>query len=250
MSRYTAILRRGMTGHAPTRHRWLLVLLILLALPLTSQAQEQPTCETLAPADVSATYYLGLGDAYITQGDYTRAIIAYTCGIDREPNVASAYLSRGIAHAAQFNGTQALADYNRALELDANLLAAYNNRGLLYSQEANYGLAIADFTLLTSLAPDYAPAYHNRALVHAAEGNYDLAIQDLQQAIALDPTYAAPNAALSAVYLALAAQSYTQYESVRGQLAPTDVNSLLRSVQAAQQTGDPSVWFSLATPMR
>lgn len=221
------------------------VALALFALPLAARAQLQPDCETYAPADAPATYYIGLGNAYTLQGNYSEAILVYNCAVERSPDYAPLYVNRGLAHAAQYNFTAALADYNRAIELDDQLLSAYNNRGVMYSREANYALAISDFTLLMMLAPDYAPAYHNRALVHAAEGNYDLAIADLEQALAIDPTYAEPHRALATVYLALALESYAQYEDLTAR--PADSPMLLNALRESRETGDPSVWFVFQT---
>jgi tetratricopeptide (TPR) repeat protein len=250
----------------------LLALLLIGALPLLAQddpaATEAPAAEATeattptAPAEVSAeicarlaqgagneAFFIGLGDAMSAQGDYTRAIIAYTCAIDLNTSYAPAYVSRGLANAVQFNYGQAMDDYNRALELDSTLVSAYNNRGILYTQQANYGLAIADFTIVTSLAPAYAPAYHNRGLVSAAEGNYALAIPDLEQAIALDPDYAAPHAALGAVYLALADASYAEYAARAGRPALPDARDTLTVLQD-EATGGTAVWLTLQTPAR
>jgi|GEM_PF-2003031 len=256
----------GALHEAPLRFCLATFLLALALLPALLFAQEGEgeaeitltptpdgiTCEMLAPVGggANAAFYFGIGDAYTQQGNYARAIVAYTCGLDLTPDYAAAYISRGLAHAAQFNVTQALEDYNRALELDANLTAAYLNRGLLYSQQANYALAIADFTLVTALTPDFAPAFHNRALVHAAEGNYDLAIADLQQALTIDPEYAASHETLGAVYLALAAQSYGDYESVVGRSPVNSAADMLTTLQDRLAIGDSSVWLTLQTPAR
>jgi tetratricopeptide (TPR) repeat protein len=221
-----------------------LAALLLLALPFTLSAQE-PTCEALAPEGVGDTFYLGLGDAYTTQGNYTQAIIVYDCAIERNSTYAPAFVNRGLAHAAQYNFAAALSDYNQAIELNDQLFSAYNNRGVLYSREANYALAVSDFTLLMMLAPDYAPAYHNRALVHAAEGNYDLAIADLQQAITVDPAYAEPHQALATVYQAMALESYAEYESLK--VLPAEPSMFLSALRDSRESGDPSVWFMQQT---
>jgi tetratricopeptide (TPR) repeat protein len=214
-------------------------------------AQTEVECDDIAPPDVDATYYVGQGNAYFSQGNYALAVIAYTCGIDANPDYAPAYVSRGYAYAAQRDDPSALADYNRALELDESLVSAYNNRGMLYTSQGNFGLAITDFTLALALDPQYAIAYHNRAVVHAAEGNYDLAIADLQQAITLDPDSPAPHAALGAVYLAMAAASYQDYRDLAGANAAIpngSANAMLTAVDDSIETGNFSAWLAFLTP--
>jgi len=229
----------------------LILALLCLLLPSAAWAQsDEPMCENLAPANADPTFYLGLGAAASEEGDFTRAIIVYTCAIERNPSYAPAYVDRGRAHAAQFNFPEALADYNQALDLDGNLIAAYNNRGVLYSNQANYGLAIADFTVITLTAPDFAPAFYNRALVHAAEGNYDLAIDDLLIAIDLDPEFAAPHSALGAVYLALAAESYQDYEIITNRPAQPDAGDTLEAMELRLETDDPSALLALQMTVR
>lgn len=227
---------------------------LLLTVPLMAAlAQDDLTCEDLAPAGVDAPYFVGVGDAYFESGSYAVAIVAYTCALERDPDYAPAYVNRGFAHAAQRNDPLATDDYNRALELDETLVPAYNNRGLLYTTQGNFGLAITDFTLALTLAPDDPVAYHNRGVVHAIEGSYDLALEDLQQAAALDAGYAAPHAALGAVYSALAAQSYRQFAEIAGETArppagePDDV---LNALDESLESGSFAVWLPLLTPAR
>lgn len=223
-----------------------LVLLLTLVLPPALLAQTDITCETLAPADSPAAYFIGLGDAFRTQGDYSRAIVSFTCAIELEPAYVPAYVSRGVAHVAQFNYPQAMSDYNLALELDSNFVAAYNNRGIVYALQANFGLAIADFSVAALLTPDDPAAFNNRALIHAAEGNFDLALEDAEEALLIAPDYPPAHATLGAIHLALAAQSYSTYADLTAN-APVpngDAQGMLAVLQAGQEIGDSSAWMS------
>lgn len=237
------------------RHHIILVIVGVLsalsAAGVMAQTEQPDPCEQIAPAGVSATFYVGQGDAFFKVGNYTLAIVAYTCAVAQDSTYAPAYANRGFAYSAQGNEDQALADYNQALELDELLVSAYNNRGILYMNQGNFGLAINDFTLAVSLDPAYATAFHNRALVHAAEGNYDLAITDLEQAIQLNPDFAAPYATLGVVYSAMAVKSYEQYMQRAGEgvrLPAGDADIVINSLTESRETGDFSVWLTLLTP--
>jgi tetratricopeptide (TPR) repeat protein len=229
---------------------WVLLAALVIGFG-PARAQTDLTCEDLAPPGVTAPHFVGLGAAFLDEGDYVRATVAYSCAIELDAAYAPAYVNRGFAYTAQHNDGAALDDYNRALEIDANLVAAYNNRGLLYLSQGNFGLAITDFTLAISLDANYAIAYHNRALVHAAEGHYDLALDDLQQAMVLDPAYAAPHATLGAVYSALALQSYRDYTALAGENVPPpggEPDTILNALDASLESGDFSYWLTFWTP--
>lgn len=234
--------------------RRLLVLVLcygLLSVVGLAQAQTDLTCEDLAPANAPATFFLGLGDAYFDQANYSVAILAYTCAVERQPDYAPAFVNRGFAYAAQRDEISAMDDYNTALELDEYNVRAYNNRGMLYMGQGNFGLAINDFTLAVTLEPDFAVAYHNRGLVHAAEGNYDLALADFEAAIALDPGYPAPYAARGAVYSALALASYRDYYAAAGEgsfLPVGEPDDIINAIDYGQQTENFSLWLAFRTP--
>lgn len=224
---------------------WLIALLCLAA-PFSLFAQTDVTCETLAESGGNAAHYIGLGESFRAQGDYTEAIVAFTCAIDLDPTYVPAYVSRGVAHVAQFNYPAALEDYNHAIELDETYVVAYNNRGILYSLQANFGLAIADFTIVTTFSPDDPTPYNNRALIHAAERNYDLALTDIEQALALDPEFAPAHAALGAIYLAMAEESYATYAEITDN-APVpngDAQGMLASLEEARDTSNSSAWMA------
>jgi tetratricopeptide (TPR) repeat protein len=235
------------------KYYWIGLCLWLVVMPLQAQTTGEPKCSDIAPLTALPTYYIGLGNVYFDRGDYTRAIIAYTCGIQLNPAYAPAYVSRGYAQAAQLNFEQAQADYEKALALDGNLVTAYNNFGLLYASEGNFGLALSQLNLAVALAPQNPALYTNRGIVHAIEGNYDLALADFEQALALNPDYAPAHAALGATYSAMATASYARYQEIVGAgvalpgLTPQNVltTQLERSI-----TGDFSIWLAFMIPTR
>jgi tetratricopeptide (TPR) repeat protein len=192
-----------------------LALLIGVLVPVVGHAQLELECpEVEGVAEVTPQFYVGVGNAYFRQIDYTQAIAAYTCALELDPDYVPAMVRRGYAFTIQGDEASALDDYNRALELNPDNIDAYTNRGVLYMREGNFGLAIGDFTLVIAFQPDNPVAYNNRAIAYAAEGSYDLALVDLQTALELDPNYAEAHASLGALYTALAVQSYREYREI------------------------------------
>lgn len=202
----------------------------------------------------TASYYVGIGNAYYDTGNFAYAIEAYNCALENDPDFVQGYVDRGFAYAAQFNFEAAIEDYERALALDETMVEAYNNRGLAYAEQGNFGLAIADFDLVIGLAPEFAQGYQNRAVIHAAEGNLDLAMADFQAAIDADPTYADAHAGLAAIYSALAAIQYEEFFEVSGSrrtpLPAGSPASVINDIVASRENGTNDVWLRLLDPSR
>lgn len=196
----------------------------------------------------SAALFLGAGDAFFAEENYSNAITLYTCSIRRDSSFARAYVRRGYAFFAQHADPEALADFNRALELDPQSAEAYNYRGMLYMTQGNFGLALGDFTVAVTLDPSYVAAFNNRGAVHAAEGNYDLALEDFNQAISADPDHPTAYAAIGAVYSALALDQYEQYLLRAGDGARLPIGEapqFMRALAQEREVGAFAAWLAL-----
>ena len=231
--------------------RLLLIVMLLWGIFSVTVAQTDFSCEEITPPTDELSFYVGLGNGYFRQGNYTRAIEVYTCALDVDANFAPAYVSRGFAYAIQGNQQAALDDYNAAIAIDGNYLPAYINRGILYTQQGRFGLALNDFDLVIALDADNAIAYLNRGVVHAAEGDYDLALADFESALDIDPGLSQVHAAMGAVYTALAVESYAAYRNLEGEsvrLPAGEADSILRSLTVERETGTFNTWLPLQTP--
>ena len=60
----------------------------------------------------------------LSDGQYDKAIAAYTSAIGRDPKYSFAYIGRGDAYVAKGDLGRALSDYERALQLDPSNDAA------------------------------------------------------------------------------------------------------------------------------
>ncbi len=228
------------------------MLVSLLAVGAPAAAQLEFECEEPDVPNVAASYYIGLGDVYFGQQDYTNAIAAYTCGLEAFPNQAELYVGRGFAYSLQRSYELALADYERALEIAPTMVSAYNNRGVMYINQGNFGLAVTDFTLALSFAPENVQVLNNRGIAYAAEGRYELALEDLNLAIELDPEFVSAHAALGAVYSALAAISFQEYRQRAGEglfvLPRRQPVDILGAVEPDGQIREFEVWLPFLTP--
>jgi tetratricopeptide (TPR) repeat protein len=154
------------------------------------------TPSTPTPGAVAA---YGQGKAYYDQDDHSQAISEYSRAIELQPDYAEAYIGRGEAYQAQCDWSKAKADYTQAIAvLDEAIrrnpkdAEAYYQRGRAYQHLTDRDRAIADFTQAIALQPDYAEAYFGRGdISHRVSPGSDLnqAVADYSRAIELRPDY-------------------------------------------------------------
>lgn len=130
------------------------------------------------------------GYAYYEQGDFNKAIEAYTRALEIEPRFVEAYSNRGMAYYAQGRFDQAIVDYNQALGLSPRDAKARLNRGAVYHRLGQFDLAQADYSQSIASDPAFAAAYSNRGMTLAAQGRFDQALLDYTKALELNPTSA------------------------------------------------------------
>jgi len=127
------------------------------------------------------------GFVYKNEGEYNKAIIAFTKAIELNPSFAVAYSNRGWTYIDLEQYEQGIADCTRAIELDPDFAIAYSNRGWAYIQLGQYEKGIADCTRAIELAPGLAIAYNNRGWAYIELGEYEKAIADYDRAMELAP---------------------------------------------------------------
>ena len=138
-----------------------------------------------------ASDYLWRADAYYELGEHQKAIDDYTIAIVQNPKYATAYNNRGTAYNKLGEYAKAIEDYTEAIKLDPKDAAAYNNRGFAHDDLGEYAKAIEDYNTAIKLNPRYEAAYNNRGFTYNELGEYAKAIEDFTKSIELDPKDAA-----------------------------------------------------------
>jgi tetratricopeptide (TPR) repeat protein len=129
--------------------------------------------------------YLQLGTELAALGQKQRAIAAFGCGIQLQPDNAEAYDLRGRAYCDLGEFEEALEDYNRALELAPNVPAYYNNRGWAYYNIGDLEHALSDYNRAIEFDTNFAYPYNNRGLIFMDQARYEEALADFEHAVAL-----------------------------------------------------------------
>lgn len=129
-----------------------------------------------------------LGDAYVRQGDYTRALRYYLEAAKYDPDDAQLQYSLGMAYREKENHQRAIEHFNRALALNPDMMPAKNSLGVAYIQTGDYDKAISilrqmieDQNYEIYMTPQY-PKY-NLGWAYYQTGNYLEAERYLQAAL-------------------------------------------------------------------
>jgi tetratricopeptide (TPR) repeat protein len=131
--------------------------------------------------------YVNRGFAYLSKGDYDRALADFNQAIQLQPNSSFAYLNRAALYFVKQDYNLALTDLNQVIQLQPNFDLAYVKRGSVYFFQGDYDSALADLDHAIQLQPNSASSYSIRGEIHVKRDDLDRAIADFSQAIKLQP---------------------------------------------------------------
>ena len=143
----------------------------------------------LQPGRVVA--YFNRATVYLAKQDVDRALADLNQTIKRQPDFALAYLQRGGVYSAKGDADHALADLNQAIALQPRAAVFYSGRGAFHADRDDHDRAIADFSQAITLQPDLIVAYRYRGNSYREKGDDDRAFADFDRALTLAPDNAA-----------------------------------------------------------
>jgi len=145
--------KRGETLHTQTQllgYKSLSKVAIAIVLVLAVAASlwfASPVADTAVAAN-------NQGIVYNNEGEYHKAIVAFTKAVELDPSLAIAYSNRGWAYIELGQYEHAITDCNKAIEIDPSLAIAYSNRGWAYIELGQYEQAITDYDRAVELDPN------------------------------------------------------------------------------------------------
>ncbi len=167
--------------------------------------------------DVIVNDVVDEAEAYLEEGNYDRAAVAYDHLVSYDPD--NAYYLRGRAGAYLHGGgyDYAIRDYDRLIGLQADDAGLYYNRGCAYLAAGELEKALSDFSKSISLNETWSLAYCNRGTTYARLGKYKEAIVDFDAALKIEPTnaLAESNRALAQKKLAELEKALAKYDATR-----------------------------------
>jgi len=126
-------------------------------------------------------YEMLLGDAEHKMEFFDMAIHHYIKAEKSGIKTVDLYFHRGAAYISIGEFKKAIKDLNKAIKVDPENADLFFYRGYAHTEMENNDKALADYSNAILLKPDYAEAYYNRGAVKIDLGLLDDGIKDLEE---------------------------------------------------------------------
>ena len=176
------------------------LLLLMMAVLLTGCASAAKIAENQRVASA----HRGLGEAYMGQQEYSRALREFMSAEELYPKDHLLQEDLGLAYLAKGATDKAIEHLKKSLKIKPDYSPARNNLGIAYIEKQDWKNAIDCFLKvkddLTYLTPQYPLT--NLGFVYYKMGDYQKAIKYLKEAIELKPDFPKAHHNLGLVYMA------------------------------------------------
>jgi tetratricopeptide (TPR) repeat protein len=143
--------------------------------------------ESVNPARTTAQDLLD-GQKFYADGDFDRALFAFSDAIQLAPKEAGGYSARCIVYQVKGDYDRALADCNEALRLDPNAVQALNNRCWIRAAAGrDLSQMLADCDAALRIDPGEANFLDTRGFAYLRLGQYNKSIADYDAALRAEP---------------------------------------------------------------
>lgn len=152
----------------------------------TPQAQRPAACSFVianappAEAKELARVYFIRGNAYLTLGDYDRAVADFDTITKTNPTANGPFNSRGLAFLRQKQLDRAITEFDSAIRLSPKDPIAFTNRGDAYREKGRLDRAMQDYDAAIAINPKWVNAYFGRgaALQQKATSDFDAFVNE------------------------------------------------------------------------
>ena len=165
----------------------MLVLLGTALAIVTSWPSTSPAQGPAADPKSQAAAAIRSGKALLEDGEYEKALAAFSDAVRLRPDDGRAYYSRACVYKRQGQPDKAAADLTRAVKLDPKDAWAYFDRGWAYGRSRQVDKVIADMTEQIRLSPEDCWACEKRGTMFFLKGDYEQAVNDFTAAVRLNP---------------------------------------------------------------
>jgi Flp pilus assembly protein TadD len=164
------------------RYRWVLLAMIVWALPAEALAQAAPPLDSLTVEQLQER-----GDTYRLHRQYADAADCYRAALVKTPQDSRLWNRLGMAHLQLRQLKEAKKEFSQATRFDSGYAEAVNNLGVAYYFEKNYKKAIRQYERAIRLRENSASFHNNLAGALFARKRVTEAYTEYARAFELDP---------------------------------------------------------------
>lgn len=137
-----------------------------------------------------SSFYNSLGNIYLRQKNFDKAIHSYQSAIDLNEDYGVAYSNLGNCYYQTNQMSEARIAYEKAISINPALIDALYNYAILLSQQGELDLAIEQLNKVLEISPQYAAAYGQLAELYLAKEDYDKTVEYCDKRLELQPNHA------------------------------------------------------------
>lgn len=160
-------------------------------MSLAKRDQREAACTALEKAKIFSMWNYNitslLGQNYLQQGKYQKAIRAYEESFKANPYNTNGTLNMGYCYLKLNDYDEAERYFNKYISLVPDSPKVINNLGIVYFSKKDYQRAEAYYIKARDLNPGYAEPHYNLANLYRQLGNVEKAITEYQKTLDLDP---------------------------------------------------------------
>ncbi|MBC1196854.1 tetratricopeptide repeat protein [Microcystis aeruginosa BLCCF158] len=157
--------------------------------------------DILAADSGSKQAHLGIGNVYVKQKDYNRALIHFQMARKLDPMMAQASIALGNVYCAQNQLEAAVQSFQDALNIEPKALAGYLGVGRALLKQEKYTQAEEQVRKALLLNPQLVQARLLIAQIYQKQGNSEAAIVEIESAIKINPKVWTAYQGLGNIYL-------------------------------------------------
>jgi tetratricopeptide (TPR) repeat protein len=184
-------------------------LLILISILFISVNVSYASVQT----DLAKEYFV-LGEKYLNESNFDKAVMFFQQAIDTDPNYVQAYDELAKCYIGTNQLSKAVEITSKALSIDPNYVDAMLTKGIALRKLGSNNEAIIVLTNAIQKDPSNANIYYNLGLVYSNQHNNQQAIENFTKAVSLTPKFSDARYQLGLSYVEIK-DLYDAYQQFR-----------------------------------
>jgi len=143
--------------------------------------------KTLKDAPDAALLHHALGNMYVREENYEKALDYYKNSLELYPRYHAAYNNIGTIYSKNGLLDQAITAFKEAIKINHDYIQSHFNLGTMYYQKGMLMDASSEFKKVLGLNKNYIKAHNNLGIIYAENGQLPEAIAEFEKVLKLDP---------------------------------------------------------------
>ncbi len=143
--------------------------------------------KTLTDAPKAALLHHALGNVYVREEKYEKALDYYKESLRLYPLYHAAYNNIGTIYSKSGLFDQAITAFKEAIKINPDYVQSHFNLGTMYYQKGMIQNASDEFKKVLKLNKNYVKAHNNLGIIYAENGQLNEAISEFEEVLRLDP---------------------------------------------------------------